>query len=201
MTRGRQKSRGRSYSRKGSDAWKKVVLVGLLGTCGVLAASGVYYYSAPEDARAAVGKAAVIGQTLKEDVSGADAEPFTVGRVVQVLSLNEVLLESGGRKQRVRLLNISDGTSRSAKLSTVKLQERLQDAQVRLEPNVQEGFDSAGRRLGYLLVNGENFNIAMVREGMSAYDTSEGRSAKYDREFRLAEADAKARKLGIWAAK
>ncbi|MEO8377620.1 MAG: thermonuclease family protein [Candidatus Sumerlaeota bacterium] len=195
MKRSRAISRSRGYSGRQTGAWKKTVLVLLLLSCGLLTGSGIYYYHSPADAKAVIGKAEVIGQKLVE----VKPESFTVGRVTRVISLNEMVIASAGKEQRVRLLNIAgDGKNPGA---TEKLRLKLENAQVRLEPNVQEGFDSAGRRLGYLLVDGENFNLAMVRDGLSTYDVRDGKSAKYDMEFRMAEADARARKAGIWASK
>ena len=203
MRHGRTKSRGRGYAGRQSGAGRKALLVVLLLSCGLLTASGIYYYHSPEDAKAVVGKAAVVGERIKGDLPGteAPADPFTVGRVTNVISLNEVEMEFGGRRHRISLLNISKGGGQTADAFTGKMRSKLLNTQVRLEPNVQEGFDAAGRRMGYLIVEGENYNLELVKEGFSAYDTTNGRSASYDMQFRMAEADARARKVGIWTAK
>ena len=55
-----------------------------------------------------------------------------------------------------------------------------------------------GRMLAYVFVDGENFNIELVRKGLSPYYTKYGLSQKYDQEFREAERYARKQKLGIW---
>lgn len=71
---------------------------------------------------------------------------------------------------------------------------------VRDHPGEIRGFYN--RYLVYVLVqkNGQwvNYNLAAVRAGMSPYFTKYGRSRRWDAEFRKAQADARAEKLGIW---
>ena len=55
-----------------------------------------------------------------------------------------------------------------------------------------------GRLLAYVFVDGKNFNIELVTQGLSPYYTKYGLSQKYDQEFRGAERYARKQKLGIW---
>ena len=55
-----------------------------------------------------------------------------------------------------------------------------------------------GRLLAYVFVDGENFNVELVRQGLSPYYTKYGVSQKYNQEFREAERDARQHKLNIW---
>ncbi|MDB4443889.1 thermonuclease family protein [bacterium] len=55
-----------------------------------------------------------------------------------------------------------------------------------------------GRLLAYVFVDGNNFNLALVRQGLSPYYTKYGLSKKYDKEFREAEQYARRTGLGIW---
>lgn len=55
-----------------------------------------------------------------------------------------------------------------------------------------------GRLLAYVFVDGVNFNLELVREGLSPYYTKYGLSEKYDQEFREAERYARKHKLHIW---
>ena len=76
-------------------------------------------------------------------------------------------------------------------------------ARVRLErDHPAEIRDRFNRYLAYALVekNGKwlNFNVESVRAGMSPYFTKYGFSRRYHEDFVKAEAEAKAKKLGIW---
>jgi len=55
-----------------------------------------------------------------------------------------------------------------------------------------------GRLLAYIFVSGRNFNIELVRQGLSPYYTKYGLSEKYDKEFREAERYARNNSLNIW---
>ncbi len=55
-----------------------------------------------------------------------------------------------------------------------------------------------GRLLCYVFVNGVNFNLELVREGLSPYYTKYGLSQKHDQEFREAERYARTQELNIW---
>ena len=55
-----------------------------------------------------------------------------------------------------------------------------------------------GRLLAYVFVEGVNFNLELVRKGLSPYYTKYGLSQKYDQEFREAERYAREHKLNIW---
>jgi len=48
------------------------------------------------------------------------------------------------------------------------------------------------------LVDGKNFNLEVVRQGLSPYYTKYGLSRKYDQDFREAEKLARKSKLNIW---
>jgi len=57
---------------------------------------------------------------------------------------------------------------------------------------------SYGRLLAYVFVDGANFNLELVRQGLSPYYTKYGLSEKYDQEFREAERYARKHELNIW---
>lgn len=59
--------------------------------------------------------------------------------------------------------------------------------------------DKYGRLLSYIFVEGTNFNLDLVRQGLSPYYTKYGKSIKYDAEFKSAEKSARGEKLGIWS--
>lgn len=55
-----------------------------------------------------------------------------------------------------------------------------------------------GRLLAHVFVDGKNFNLELVRRGLSPYYTKYGMSEIYDKEFKAAERLARKEKLGIW---
>lgn len=55
-----------------------------------------------------------------------------------------------------------------------------------------------GHLLCYVFVDGVNFDVELVRQGLSPYYTKYGLSQKYDKEFREAERYARNYKLNIW---
>jgi len=50
----------------------------------------------------------------------------------------------------------------------------------------------------YVFVDGVNFNLDLVRQGLNPYYTKYGLSQKYDQEFREAERYARKHELNIW---
>ena len=55
-----------------------------------------------------------------------------------------------------------------------------------------------GRLLAYIIVDGVNFNLELVRKGLSLYYTKYGLSEKYDKELREAEKYARKNNVNIW---
>ena len=55
-----------------------------------------------------------------------------------------------------------------------------------------------GRLLAYVIIDGVNFNLELVRQGLSPYYTKYGHSERYDAEFIAAEKEARDEGLGIW---
>jgi micrococcal nuclease len=72
------------------------------------------------------------------------------------------------------------------------------DKYIDLEFEVDRIRGNNGRLLAYVLVDGKNLNIDLVRQGLSPYYTKYGKSQKYDAEFRAAERLARKEKLNIW---
>jgi len=108
----------------------------------------------------------------------------------------------GPLDERIRLLNIDTpergepGYEKAARA----LKEMLQGKRVRLEfekPGApQRG--KYGRLLVYVFTgDGTNINVELVRQGWSRYETDSG-EGRYADEFRAAEAEARARRVGIW---
>lgn len=57
-----------------------------------------------------------------------------------------------------------------------------------------------GRLLAYVILDGENVNLRLVRLGYARFNDY-GKKIKYDSEFRQAESRARVRNLGLWEGK
>lgn len=139
--------------------------------------------------------------------------PETIVRVKRVVDGDTLVILNGGREERVRMLNVDtpESVHPDAKKNTTWgrrasdfTKRELENRQVRIEEaseetEVGDEKDRYGRVLAYVLVDGENFNVRLVREGYSFYETKYGKSRRYDHEFRLAEAEAKSNQRGLWA--
>jgi len=55
-----------------------------------------------------------------------------------------------------------------------------------------------GHLLAYVYVDGKNFNLELVSQGLSPYYTRYGHSEKYHDQFMAAERYARKNRLGIW---
>ena len=126
--------------------------------------------------------------------------------VMRVIDGDTIVVNYGGKKEKVRLLYVNTPESvhpdkkqniPMGKAAFDYTKSRLKGKYVDLE------FEGAlrgryGRLLAYVFVYGVNFNLDLVREGLSAYYTKYGLSQKYDKEFREAERYARAQELNIW---
>ena len=110
-----------------------------------------------------------------------------------------------GKPEKVRLLcvntpeSVHPDPSRNVpigKVASEYTRDRLTGKYVDLEfEGARRG--NYGRLLAYVIVDGVNFNLELVKEGLSPYYTKYGRSEKYDREFREAEEYAREHRSGI----
>jgi len=127
-------------------------------------------------------------------------------RVVRAVDGDTVLVVHDGKEEKVRLLCIDTPESvhpdkkqniPMGKVASEFTSTRLSGKYVNLEfgPELR---DRHGRLLAYVLVDGKNFNLEVVRQGLSPYYTKYGLSQKYDQDFREAEKLARKNKLNIW---
>jgi len=77
------------------------------------------------------------------------------------------------------------------KVASRYTQEKLIGKYVDLEFEIKRLRGNKGRLLGYVFVDGQNFNLDLVKQGLSPYYTKHGKSEKYDAEFRAAEKQAR----------
>lgn len=200
----------KSPSRRSSTRLRKALLTFLVAVFGVLTASGVEFYRRPESLPPSVAR---LSPWWKEDAAAATPEAtvapdLLVARVLRVVDGDTLLVEVEGREERVRLLNVDtpesvhpdDARNTTAGYrATEYTRSRLANSQVRLEVPQDRRTDNFGRTLAYVMVDGVNFNVELVREGYSPYYTKYGRSRRYDAAFREAEQAAKSSGKGVWS--
>ncbi len=127
-------------------------------------------------------------------------------KVIRAVDGDTVVVAHHGKEEKVRLLCIDTPESvhpdkkQNIPMGTVAsdfTSKRLTGKYVDLEfgPGLR---DRHGRLLAYVLVDGQNFNLELVRQGLSPYYTKYGLSRKYDQDFREAEKLARKNKLNIW---
>ena len=127
-------------------------------------------------------------------------------RVLRIVDGDTIQILYKGKNEKVRLLCVDTPESvhpdreQNVPIGNVAskyTRKRLHRTVVNLE---FDGMlrDRYGRLLAYVHIHNVNFNLELVREGLSPYYTEYGKSRKYDNEFRAAEAAAMNQRLGIW---
>lgn len=127
-------------------------------------------------------------------------------KVIRAVDGDTVVVAHHGKQEKVRLLCIDTPESvhpdkkqniPMGKVASDFTSKRLLGKSVDLEfgPELRDRY---GRLLAYVLVEGKNFNLELVRQGLSPYYTKYGLSRKYDQDFREAEKLARKDKLNIW---
>jgi micrococcal nuclease len=126
--------------------------------------------------------------------------------IIRIVDGDTIIVDYQGKHEKVRLLCVNTPESvhpdkkqnvPMGKVASDYTKKRLTGKYVDLE---FEGFlrGRYGRLLVYVFVDGKNFNLELVKQGLSPYYTKYGLSQKYDKEFRAAERLARKEKLGIW---
>jgi len=127
-------------------------------------------------------------------------------KVIRVVDGDTIVVNYKGKYEKVRLLCVNTPESVHpdekqnipiGKVASNYAKKRLKGKYVDLE--FEGPFRGRyGRLLAYVIVDGINFNLELVREGLSPYYIKYGLSQKYDKEFREAERYARKHKLNIW---
>jgi len=127
-------------------------------------------------------------------------------RIIRIVDGDTVVVNYQGNNEKARMLCVNTPESAHpnkkqnipmGKIASDYTEKRLTGKYVDLE------FEGPirgryGRLLAYVFVEGVNFNLELVRQGLSPYYTKYGLSQKYDQEFRKAERHARKHKLNIW---
>lgn len=134
----------------------------------------------------------------------ADASEYRVAKVIDGDTI-DILYK--GRKERIRILCVN--TPESVHPDRYKnsymgwkasrfTKSRLSGKKAGLEFEKRKR-GNYGRLLAYVIVDGENFNLELIRQGWSQYYTKYGASKKYHIRFKEAETSAKKEQLNIWS--
>ncbi len=189
MSRQSRRNRATYEQLRNAPRWLKITLTVLGMILFILSYSGIEYFKTPAPDF-------VPEEQAPLEVAEKSEWPRYIAKVVRVVDGDTLLVESGGRKERVRLLKVDTAESvapeeyrntAEGKLASDFTKRELEGRQVTLEYDPEEPMDQYGRRLVYVFVEGENFNVRLVREGWSKYEVRFGRSKLYDKEFREAE--------------
>ncbi len=128
-------------------------------------------------------------------------------KVVRVVDGDTIVIRYNGKHEKVRLLCVNTPESvhpdkkqniPMGKTASIYTQKKLLGKHIDLEFEGNRLRGNYGRLLAYVFVDRRNFNIDLVRQGLSPYYTKYGKSQKYDAEFRTAEKKARKEKLNIW---
>lgn len=131
--------------------------------------------------------------------------PFQVTKVVDG---DTIWVDRSGQRVKVRLIGLNTpetkdprvGVQCYGKEASQRATQLLEGQSVYLEPdNTQDGTDRYGRELAYVWTpTGTLVNLAMIRDGFGheyTYDVP----YRYQRQFRAAEAEARANGRGLWS--
>jgi len=127
-------------------------------------------------------------------------------KVIRVVDGDTIVVNYQGKSEKVRLLCVNTPESvhpdkkqniPMGKAASCYTESRLMGKYIDLE------FEGPirgryGRLLAYVFVDGANFNLELVRQGLSPYYAKYGFSQKYHEEFKEAERYARNHKLNIW---
>ena len=127
-------------------------------------------------------------------------------RIIRVVDGDTIVVNYKGKNQKVRLLCVNTPESvhpdkkqniPMGRVASDYTKKRLKGKYVDLE--FEGPFRGRyGRLLAYIFVDGINFNLELVRQGLSPYYTKYGLSQGYDQDFREAERHAREHELNIW---
>jgi len=128
-------------------------------------------------------------------------------KVIRIVDGDTIVVDYQGTHEKVRLLCVNTPESvhpdkkqniPMGKVASNYAKKKLTGKYVDLEFEGSRRRGNYGRLLTYVFVDGQNFNLDLVKQGLSPYYTKYGRSQKYDAEFRAAEKRARKEKLHIW---
>lgn len=132
----------------------------------------------------------------------------TLSKIVRVVDGDTIIVDMADKKETIRLIGINapemlESQDKSAECfaqeSANYFKRSLLNKYIRLEIDPTQGErDKYNRLLRYVILkDGSNFNETLIREGMSKEYTYKT-PYKYQKEFKLAEQEARKAKIGLW---
>ena len=127
-------------------------------------------------------------------------------RVIRVVDGDIIEVNYKGKPEKVRLLCVNTPESvHTDKKQNIPMGKVASDytkkqlngkyVDLKFEGKLRGKYD---RLLAYVFVGGRNFNLELVRQGLSPYYTKYGLSQRYDKKFREVERFARDHRLNIW---
>jgi micrococcal nuclease len=145
---------------------------------------------------------------LGKDPGPSTAKDPTLYTVTHIIDGDTIKIEKDGHEETLRLLGINTPEVESpyrtpecwGKEASAETKMKLTGQSVRLESDsTQAERDKYGRLLVYVfLSDGTNFNQSLIENGFAHEYTYAGAYA-YQKEFKTAEAKARADKRGLWS--
>ncbi|EGK06980.1 thermonuclease family protein [Kroppenstedtia eburnea] len=132
------------------------------------------------------------------------AQGLEEGRVIRVIDGDTAVIETGGKKEKVRFIGVNTpetnhpkiGVEYYGKEASNYTKDRLDGKEVRLELDVEKR-DRYGRLLAYLWMGDELFNATLVKEGYARIMTVPP-NVKYQETFLRLEREARKKDAGLW---
>jgi micrococcal nuclease len=127
-------------------------------------------------------------------------------RVIRVVDGDTIVINYHGKSEKISLLcvNTPESVHPDKKQNVVMgktasdyTKEKLTGKYINLEFEGQTR-GQHGPLLAYVFVDDRNFNLELVRKGLSPYYTKYGFSQRYDKKFREVERYARDHRLNIW---
>lgn len=140
--------------------------------------------------------------------SATRPHPGGTVNVIRVVDGDTIIVDSDGKPETIRLIGINTPESVDprrpvqcfGKEASMRAKELLGQSYVTVTPDpTQDTHDKYGRTLAYIFMpDGTNFNLKMISDGY-AYEYTYHSAYQYQKEFKAAEADAKANNRGLWS--
>lgn len=194
--------------------YKKIMWGGGLGLLIILYIIGSFSNSTPQTANLETiqpeqNQANVVEAVNSEQtIEVKENQDNLLYSVVKVVDGDTLSIDMDGKSQTIRLIGLNTPETVDprkpvecfGKEASNKAKELLIGKKARIEKDPSQGdYDKYQRLLAYVfLEDGTNFNKWMIENGYG-YEYTYDLPYKYQKEFKLAESQAKSQKKGLWA--
>jgi len=147
----------------------------------------------------------IFSATAEVTDTSASIDQETSYPVVRVVDGDTLIIDINGTEEKVRLIGIDTPESvhpdenrntEFGEIASAYTKDRLEGENVSLELDVEER-DQYGRLLAYVYLDGEMFNLNLVREGYAVVATYPP-NVKYVEDFVAAQKAAREDGVGLW---